>query len=111
MGTPTGLHPYQTRRQAGKKRAYLRTLQLPLHNRMAPLIDAVHLKYVFCQVEPNSRNLHNGRSYFRSVDANSSTLAHRCRLGDGSDHPIKFGDALKYASDASDPGPRQPRNT
>jgi Phage tail tube protein len=48
-------------------------------------VDAVNLKHVLCQIQPDHRNLHRGRlpnrEWFRRL-----TLAHRCRSGGRPSH-------------------------
>src|SRR5690349_15597223 len=53
-----GFHASQARRHIGEKRGYLIALELPLQHRLAPLIYAMHLDYVLCQIQPHRRNLH-----------------------------------------------------
>ena len=60
MRRRAGFHADQTRRQAGKERNDLATSQAFDYDRCARLIDAMDLKNVLGQVQPNCCNLVHG---------------------------------------------------
>ena len=57
----TGFHTHQARRQVGEEGGYLVAPELFPQHRLALLIDPMHLHNVFCQIQPDCRNLHHGR--------------------------------------------------
>jgi hypothetical protein len=56
------LDPPFARRQLGEKPRHLRAAQGFTEDRLAALIRPMHLKNILCQVDPNRRNVHGGRS-------------------------------------------------
>ncbi len=75
MRPATGLHANATRFQVGEKWQDLRALQLPFEHDPAPFVDAVKLKHVLCQIQPDRRHLHRGRP-FRYVGSFASPPWH-----------------------------------
>src|SRR5690349_12163215 len=62
MRTATRFHTNQAPRQLGKECRHLVTFDLLPQHGLASLIDTVYLEHIFCKVNANRRNLHNGRS-------------------------------------------------
>ncbi|MCY1433408.1 hypothetical protein D9M71_494350 [compost metagenome] len=58
MGTSASLHTDQARRQYCKERGKLVTFELLLQYWFPSLVNSVYLKHVFCQIDTNSRKLH-----------------------------------------------------
>src|SRR2546425_3880213 len=83
MRAAAGLHPDQARPQLGEEIHHLRTLQGLAQHRLTLLADPVDLKDILCQIKPNRRNVHRGRSCRFEWLRNTSTLAHLmpCRAG------------------------------
>src|SRR5258708_39474474 len=98
------LHPNETRCQLSEKRNYLRTLQLLAQRHLASRIDAVYLEDEFCQIDPNLRNVHLGRSCWFKWLLDTSTLAQVMPLKAGASMPLEM-DTLRFRtlSTASDP--------
>jgi hypothetical protein len=70
----------------GKEIHHLRPPQLPSQYNLAPLIDAMNLNYVLCQIYAYGRNLHLGRSpSFVVVGLALATLAHSIAVQIGPD--------------------------
>src|ERR1022692_1360055 len=88
MRTTAGLHPNQARRQLREKANHLRALQLLAQRTLAALVDAVHLKNILCQIEPNLRNVHRGRSCWFKWLLDTSTLAQLMPLKVGASMPL-----------------------
>ena len=88
MSASTGFHPDQARRKVGEKRQHLRPFQLLLQAHLSPLIDAMHLEHIFCQVEPYCSNVHIGR-LFSFVDGKNPTLALLMPFRKGATIPLK----------------------
>src|ERR1022692_230763 len=88
MRSAAGLHPDQARRKLRKKSDYLRALQFPAQRNFASLVDPVHLKNILCQIEPNLRNVHRGRSCWFKWSLDTSTLAHLMPRQAGASMPL-----------------------
>src|ERR1019366_8807342 len=88
MRTATGLHSNQAGRQLGEKCYDLRALQLLAHPNLASRIDPVHLENSLCQIKPNLRSLHRGRSCWFKWSLNTSTLAHLMPRQAGASMPL-----------------------
>jgi len=82
-------HADQTRRQLGEEHRHLLAPQLLAQHHFAALVHSVHLKDILRQINANRRNLH-ADAPLCSVVADTSTVAHRCRMSGGV-HPIAFG--------------------
>jgi hypothetical protein len=59
----TRFHPDHPPRQVHEEAQDLRAFEPLPQPRRATLIHAVNLKHMFCQINPDSRNVHLGRSY------------------------------------------------
>jgi hypothetical protein len=75
MRTPTGFHPDQAGLEIGEEAQDVLALELLAQHRFAPLIDSMDLKHVLCQIDPDSCNLHLGRSFLSMWIEPISTLA------------------------------------
>ena len=58
-----GFHADQARLEIRKEARNVLALELLAQHRLAPPIDAMHLEEALCQIDPNYRNLHFGRSF------------------------------------------------
>jgi hypothetical protein len=75
MRVAAGFHADHAALQIREELHNVLALELLAQNRLAPLINSMHLKDVFCQIGPNCRNLHFGRSFpFQWIEP-ISTLA------------------------------------
>src|SRR5216684_500034 len=97
MRTAACLHPNQARRQLGKELRHLRTLQLLTQFRVAFLIDAVNLEDQLCQIDPNPRNVHRGRSCLFKWLLDTSTLAQMMPLKVGASIPLQVVSSARPA--------------
>jgi hypothetical protein len=88
MRAPAGLHPNEARRELSEKGNYLRTLQLFAQCDFASCIDPMHLKKHLCQIDPNRRNVHRGRSCWFKWLLDTSTLAQMMPLKVGASIPL-----------------------
>ncbi|SMH65433.1 protein of unknown function [Acidithiobacillus ferrivorans] len=87
MRAATSFHPDQAGSQVGEKRNHLLALELLLHQRLAAFVDTMHLQNVFCQINPNCRNLHFGR-LSSWVEMSHLHLGTQMPLGKGATIPL-----------------------
>jgi hypothetical protein len=88
MRTTAGFHPNEARRQLAEKRNQLRSLQLLTQCDLASRIHSVHLEDNFCQIDPNLRNVHPGRSCWFKWLISTSTLAQLMPYQAGASMPL-----------------------
>jgi hypothetical protein len=61
--TRASFHANEARRQIYKQPTHLAAVDLTAQHDFAVAINAVQLKNVLCQIDPNSCNIHGGRSH------------------------------------------------
>jgi len=87
MRAATSLHPDQIRLLFDKKLQQLRSFHFFVQYRFPMFIYTMNLKNLFCEINPNSRHLHGGRS-FRLGYQYTPNLAHPCRFERGASIPL-----------------------
>ena len=60
MRATTSFHADQTWLHFGKKFQHLVSIELFSQYRLTMMIDTVNLKNIFCQIDANSSNVHDG---------------------------------------------------
>jgi hypothetical protein len=75
-----GFHADKTGWQSGEKRQHLPAPQLPAQRRAPFSISTVNLEHRLCQIKPDRRNIHGGRSLCLDCSTRSS-MAHREAVG------------------------------
>jgi hypothetical protein len=83
VSATASFHPDQAWHEPSEKAAHLGALQRAAQDHLASLVDPMHLKYVFCQINADSRNVPHGRSCRFKWLLDTSTLAQLmpCRAG------------------------------
>lgn len=62
MGRSTGFHTVQTWRDVGKKRKHFCSFELLVEQPLTVFVNSVDLENLFCQINTDSLNVHDGRS-------------------------------------------------